>query len=382
MMAIKRLLDEAVVEPEPKKMKYSFSETFEDVPSKSNHLPLVPIQKTLHEACENRDLISVKELLKLGTNVDDLNDEGLTPLIIACINGHFDIVVVLLAHGANPNLLDCTGKSPFHMAVAYGKLSMVQKMLEYKADVNLQDSEGKAPIHYAAFLGHLKIVKLLLKYEADVNLEDNDGSIPLSMAIASKKDKIAEVLLNHGANANGVMVFDEDVSWQWTFLIQACHNNNYKLVKTLIKHGADVNVTSHDFTPLYFAIKNGPSCVSLLLEAGSDLNIMTASGSPLHHAVRYGNVEAVSQLIEFGAKVNAQDFDGFTPFHVAVLSYSDVKKNECLKIVGRLLEENVDLNCRNINGNTALELAFAKNCHDIIRMITCKFFPKPLEYFL
>ena len=148
----------------------------------------------------------------------------------------------------------------------------------------------------------------------------------------------------------------------------------------MIKHGADVNVTSHEFTPLYFAIKNGPSCVSLLLEAGSDLNIMTASGSPLHHAVRYGNVEAVSQLIEYGAKINAQDFDGLTPIHVAVESYSNANKNECLKIVAKLLEEPIDLNLRDLDGNTVLELAFENECHDIIRMVTCKV-PKPLKYF-
>ena len=150
----------------------------------------------------------------------------------------------------------------------------------------------------------------------------------------------------------------------------------------MIKHGADVNVTSHEYTPLYFAIKNGPSCVSLLLEAGSDLNIMTASGSPLHHAVRYGNVEAVSQLIEYGAKVNAQDFDGLTPFHVAVESYSDSKKNECLKIVAKLLEEPIDLNLRDLDGNTGLELAFENECHDIIGMLTYRSFSKPLKHFL
>ena len=52
------------------------------------------------------------------------------------------------------------------------------------------------------------------------------------------------------------------------------------------------------------------------------------------------------------------------------LHYTNTKNNEFLKIIAQFLEENVDLNLKDINGSTALELAFAKNCHHIIRMIT------------
>jgi len=48
----------------------------------------------------------VRELLNHGTNADNANKDGFTPLYIAVWNGYIEVVRELLNHGANVNTAD------------------------------------------------------------------------------------------------------------------------------------------------------------------------------------------------------------------------------------------------------------------------------------
>ena len=61
----------------------------------------------------------MNELIKIGTDINQLNSEGKSPLHIACENRHIEIVEKLLENGADPNL-KCTTKAkstPLHYVV-------------------------------------------------------------------------------------------------------------------------------------------------------------------------------------------------------------------------------------------------------------------------
>ena len=94
-MAPKRISNETKVVPEPKKAKLMFTDTSEEVANNRN--------KTLHEAALHGDLYTLKELLKEGANVHDLNDEKMTSLHLAAENGHVEIVTELLKYYAVAN---------------------------------------------------------------------------------------------------------------------------------------------------------------------------------------------------------------------------------------------------------------------------------------
>ena len=140
-------------------------------------------------------------------------------------------------------------------------------------------------------------------------------------------------------------------------------------------------------TPLHIACSVGKSKVVdwLLQFKGGHVNAKDGESgySALHRAIFHGQLHIAKALVStYNANLSVQDFDGLTPFHVAVESYSDAKKNECLKIVAKLLEEPIDLNLRDLEGKTGLELAFENECHDIIGMLTFRSFSKPLKHFL
>ena len=59
---------------------------------------------SLHVAVKNGELETVDRLLKQGTDINRINDDGLTPLQIAAKASHLEIVRLLLKHGAQTDM--------------------------------------------------------------------------------------------------------------------------------------------------------------------------------------------------------------------------------------------------------------------------------------
>ena len=67
----------------------------------------------LHNACERRDVNEVNNLvIVMGLNVNEQNNDGDTPLHIACLNFHSDIVETLMIAGADETMKNERKKTP------------------------------------------------------------------------------------------------------------------------------------------------------------------------------------------------------------------------------------------------------------------------------
>lgn len=119
-----------------------------------------------------------------------------------------------------------------------------------------------------------------------------------------------------------------------------------------------VNVHSRDalsgYTPLHWAAAFGsPETVRILLEAGAPVNTLATDGdreSPLHMAAWQQGQKTATILLDFGAKVTAQDKDGATPVHYAALTGN----LDALKV---LLTSGAQVDGRDKNGDTPLHYA-------------------------
>ena len=95
-----------------------------------------------------------------------------------------------------------------------------------------------------------------------------------------------------------------------------------------------------------------PAIISVLLDAGADLEAQTWNGrTPLHMAA-INNTDAtiMTTLIDAGADVNARADHGFTPLHWAAQSAEH-------SVVTRLLKGGADPNARTESGDTPLHSA-------------------------
>jgi hypothetical protein len=89
----------------------------------------------------------------------------------------------------------------------------------------------------------------------------------------------------------------------------AAFNGNIKIVRMLLKHGANVNARGGKFGNTLQAAswKGHVEVVRLLLESGADVNMQGGEyGNALQAASYRGHVEVVKLLLECGADVNMQ----------------------------------------------------------------------------
>ncbi|XP_012566448.2 ankyrin repeat domain-containing protein 49 [Hydra vulgaris] len=86
----------------------------------------------IHEAAYKGCLKCTKILIKNGSSLHSIDDEGFSPVHAAVIGGNFEVLRYLLENGASPNSVSNTGWSPMHLVIATSKdnLMLSLKMLD------------------------------------------------------------------------------------------------------------------------------------------------------------------------------------------------------------------------------------------------------------
>lgn len=131
-----------------------------------------PEGNSLIKAVYHRRLRLTRLLLEGGAYINESNEYGETPLMIACKTKHTD-----------------------HQSVS--KVKMVKYLLENKADPNIQDKTGKTALMHACLQkAGPEVVSLLLKSGADVSLQDHSGNSVLVYSVNSEDKETLKVLLD------------------------------------------------------------------------------------------------------------------------------------------------------------------------------------------
>ena len=120
----------------------------------------------LHDVVEN--VASASDIL------DIRNDNGITPLMYAVLQGKKAGVEILLKAGADPLVEGTDGYSPLHGAAFQGFADIARLLIdEYKVNPSIMHSDGYTPIHRACWgstPGHADTVKVFI--EAGINVKE------------------------------------------------------------------------------------------------------------------------------------------------------------------------------------------------------------------
>ena len=167
----------------------------------------------LHLAARQGETEAVKALLEAGAPIDQkaIGDNS-TPLIVATINGHFDLAKFLVDQGANPDAAQHNGVTPLYAAlncqwaakalypqprafeqqrVTY--LDLMAALLDKGANPNVRltkkvwysqydfdqsgvDEIGSTPFWRAAYSADVEAMKLLVAHGADPNIPTSKGA--------------------------------------------------------------------------------------------------------------------------------------------------------------------------------------------------------------
>jgi len=117
--------------------------------------------------------------------------ENPTPRIslhLAALQGRIDAIRQHIKAGSDLNEKDEYGSSPLIVAVTFGKTEVARALIEAGADMKIANNDGATPLHIAAFLCRTEIVEALLDNGADKNLRNKAGSTALETVLSPFED--------------------------------------------------------------------------------------------------------------------------------------------------------------------------------------------------
>lgn len=149
----------------------------------------------LHEMALDGDLMGVENAIKSGVDINGMEEEGRTALMLASFNGHSEIVLVLVDAGAVIDRRDGMGRTALLYAATGPFPETVRILLDKGAEPNVVDSdEHFSPLMHAAAEGNLDVVKILLEAGANPSLKDVDGDNAASFARQAGHLEVANYL--------------------------------------------------------------------------------------------------------------------------------------------------------------------------------------------
>ncbi|XP_056377554.1 ankyrin repeat domain-containing protein 12 isoform X2 [Hyla sarda] len=122
--------------------------------------------------------------------VNKRNERGETPLHMAAIRGDISQVKELIRLGANVNVKDFAGWTPLHEACNMGYYDVAKLLIAAGADVNTQGLDDDTPLHDAASSGHRDIVKLLLRHGGNAFQANKHGARPIDVAETEELEQL------------------------------------------------------------------------------------------------------------------------------------------------------------------------------------------------
>ena len=149
----------------------------------------------------------------------------------------------------------------FREAAFTGDLTTVKDAVEKGIDINTADENGTTALMLAAYEGKEQVVEYLLEQSPQVDRRDKLQRTALFYASSGEYPGVVDKLLKAGANANTV-----DNQERWSPLMMAAAEGNIKVVRLLLKHGANRELADIDGeTARHFAASRGHAEIVELL---------------------------------------------------------------------------------------------------------------------
>lgn len=152
--------------------------------------------KSIFDIARNGSVAEVKELMKKDPNsINETNESGFSPLILACYRGNTEVAKFLIDHVKDLNYKSQEGTALAGLSVKYNK-DLVTYLLSKNADPNIADATGSTPLFWAVKFGNKELIELLVKYKADTSKKDSMGMTPFEYALQTNNKEIINLLKN------------------------------------------------------------------------------------------------------------------------------------------------------------------------------------------
>ena len=319
-----------------------------------------------HLCCTNnthgpRILQSLLAAMPFLSVISSVNNDGNTPLHLACSNGLTECVQLLLSRSpvifnvVTDNMIQCITDAASWEIIQLllmkitlrGLMDTCNKCectrhfltLFPKNNEHFQLSDGMTTLlHLVATSGDLEyFTTTLFSIGLNISCFDSEGYTPLHRAIEYGCVSIAKYLINQPN------CLCETLTYKYTAPLHdaAGEYGDISIVQCLVERGVDINVsTCEGTTPLHYSCRWGHLSIVEYLTSLPQFNYTRDSWgrTGIHYAAEFGQAHVVKYLTEVrGYDINVEDKYGNTPLymacyydHLPVVEYltSDINSNK------------------------------------------------------
>jgi ankyrin repeat protein len=277
----------------------------------------------LHYAVRDGFADAATLLLDAGMDVNRPSDgDHASPMLVATINGQYDLAMTLIARGANPNLASDDGVAPL-FATLNNEWALRTWYPQPTAGAQQKTS-------------YLQLIEALLKAGADPN--------------ARTRSHVWFAAYNAGRM--GVDFTGATPFWRAAYAL------DIEAMRLLVRNGADPNIPTMTFgaahrptdpSGLPGVPAGGPHVPPF--HAASGVGYGTSRVAQQHRHVPDGWLPAAKYFIEeLGVSVNVRDADGFTALHLAAARGDN-------EVILYLVKHGADVMAVNRAGQTTVDMA-------------------------
>ena len=269
---------------------------------------------------------SKRDQVELQQKVDEITKRN--ELHDAARNGRWDIVSQLIPKLVNKNPKDEDGLTPLHLACQNGHIDVVRHYEEFSEDMNPKAEgrwQGRLPLHFAAENGHFEIVQHLVQFLGDdINPCQTNGMSVLHLAAKQGHLQIVSYFTEKLEDMNPAQKSDDEFNGK-TPLHYAAQEGHIKAVQHICErlHGEKNPPSSNGETPLHLAAKYGHMGIVTFYDHSLSIvnpvrNSLCFNGrTPLHNAAQMGHFQVVVYICDQLEDKNPKDQYGYTPLHLA-----------------------------------------------------------------
>ncbi|XP_046562347.1 serine/threonine-protein phosphatase 6 regulatory ankyrin repeat subunit C-like [Haliotis rubra] len=274
---------------------------------------------TLPQACEQGKLDTIRVILT--QTPEELHFRGVmgrTPVMVAAATGQKDALALLIRQGSDLSLLDDDGENILHLACTGGNVEAVKIILLQKAvAIDSRGKYGQTSVMIAAYYGHTAVYDLLESKKCSMKiLDDRDDNILHVACLGGKVDMVRHILSQR--------IFGIETRGQFgqTALMKAARMGHSEVFDVLLENGSDFSVVDYDGDNILHVacLSDDVDLVTSLLMSKRTLDLECRGQygrTALMKAAEKGHRGVYDLLVSKGSNVSVLDDDGNNVLHVA-----------------------------------------------------------------
>ncbi|KAG4106091.1 ankyrin repeat-containing domain protein [Neocallimastix lanati (nom. inval.)] len=383
---------------------------------------------TMMDACADNHIECVKYFMEHGIDINErvhcVYGHDVTPLYVACQHHHIDLVKYLIDHGANTDfdkerirekrreqdkseqeigtILNYTFKSnnkelahylmkhnagiydshthkvvknDISLVYQYGGPMMASYFIKNKRLRNERDASGntilmKILMTFPKEHADRSINYLISKRGMDINIQNNNGDTLLMIACQKNYRSLVEKLIEHHVELDTINRQGN------TALIISCQNQCYEIVKLLLQYQANISIVNNKgHSVLHIAcMNNNEEIAKLLMEQGANEELKDYQGwTPLTYAYRHGNLELIQyiqeRMKEKRRKRRRTEMENEIEIEIECQQSWKRRIIPNYQHLNQYLHLDIDINCKNKYGLTALMMACDRSNVDFVKFL-------------